>query len=157
MLNKPYNITLRVVKTIAVLLYILSLTQEGFCTVSNCGGNWIGLYLVGLGAIGGILSIAGMVWYANPLLWAAWWFLKKDIKKALYFSAAATVLSLAFLLCKEIADQRPGQESYITDYKSGYWLWVASMVYTLIGSGILFLLKKEFGLKEKEEERYYPY
>jgi len=154
MQNKPYNIALKVVYAIGILFYIISLTQEGFCTVSRCGANWNGLALVALGAIGGILSIAGMVWYANPLLWAAWWFLKKDAKKALYFSVAASVLSLSFLLCTEIADQKPGKVSYITDFKSGYWLWVASIICTLIGSGVLFLWKRKLG---PDEERYYPY
>ena len=155
MQNKPYNIALKIVYILGVLLYIISLTQEGFCTVSNCGGNWNGLALVALGAIGGILSVAGMVWYANPLLWAVWWFLKKDIKKAFYFSIAASVLSLSFLLCSEIADQKPGKVSYITEYRSGYWLWVASIVFTLVGSGILFLWRQKLG--PEEEERYYPY
>ncbi len=95
-----------------------------------------------------------MVWYANPLLWAAWWFLKKDPKKAFYFSLAATMVSLSFLLFTQIADQQPGRESYITSYKAGYWFWVATMVVTVIGSVFLFSLKKKFGAKE---ERYYPY
>ncbi len=154
MLNKPYNIALKTVYAIGVLLYIISLTQEGFCTVSRCGNNWNGLTMVALGAIGGILSVAGMVWYANPLLWAAWWFLKKDTKKAVYFSLAASLLSLSFLLCNEIADQRPGKLSYITEYKAGYWFWMATMICTFTGSGILLFIKKKFG---EEEERYYPY
>jgi len=156
MQNKPYHLAVKSVYGISVLFYIISLTQEGFCTVTNCGGNWNGLTLVALGAIGGILSIAGMVWYANPLLWAVWWFLKKDIKKAFYFSIAASVLSLSFLLCTEIADQKPGKVSYITEYRSGYWLWVASIICTLIGSGILFMWRRKLG-PEDEEERYYPY
>src|SRR5215217_4499320 len=114
MTNNPYPIALKIVFTLSILLYVISLTQEGFCTVSRCGGNWNGIALVALGAIGGILSIAGMVWYANPLLWAAWWFLKKQPKKAIYFSAAASALALSFLLFTEIADQQPGRESYIT-------------------------------------------
>ena len=154
MQNKPYHIAVKIVYFIGVLFYIISLTQEGFCTVTNCGCNWNGLTLMALGAIGGILSIAGMVWYANPLLWAAWWFLKKDVKKAFYFSIAASVLSLSFLLCTEIADQKPGKVSYITEYRSGYWLWVASIICTLIGSGVLFLWRRKLG---PEEERYYPY
>ncbi len=154
MQKNPLNIPLKVVYTISVLLYVVSLTQEGFCTVSHCGSNWNGLALVALGAIGGILSIAGMVWYANPLLWAAWWFLKKDTKKAFYFSIAATALSLSFLLFTEIADQKPGKLSYITQYQTGYWLWVASMVFTLLGSGVLLILRRN---SPPQQERYYPY
>lgn len=154
MQNKPYNIALKITYAIGILFYTISLTQEGFCTVSRCGDNWNGLTMVALGAIGGILSMAGMVWYANPLLWAAWWFLKKDAKKAFYFSIAAAVLSLAFLFSDEIADQKPGKLSYITEYKAGYWLWVASIVCTLVGSLVLFLWQRKLG---PEEERYYPY
>ncbi len=154
MTNKPFNIALKTVFTLSILLYVISLTQEGFCTVSRCGDNWKGFALVALGAVGGILSIAGMVWYANPLLWAAWWFLKKQPKKAVYFSAAATVVSLSFLFFTQIADQQPGRESYITAYKAGYWCWVAAMIATFLGSIILYFLRKKYG---EEEERYYPY
>ncbi|PJJ84809.1 hypothetical protein [Mucilaginibacter auburnensis] len=154
MTNNPYPIALKTVFTLSILLYVISLTQEGFCTVTRCGGNWNGFAMVALGAIGGILSAAGLVWYANPLLWAAWWFLKKQPKKAIYFSGAATAISLSFLLFTEIADQQPGRESYITAYKAGYWLWVATMIATLLGSIVLFFIKKQFG---EEEERYYPY
>jgi hypothetical protein len=154
MQNKPYHIALKIVYAISILFYVISLTQEGFCTVSQCGSNWNGLAIVALGAIGGILSMAGMAWYANPMLWAAWWFLKKDAKKAFYFSIAATLISLSFLLFDEIADQKPGKLSYITEYRSGYWLWVASIICTLIGSGVLFFWKRKLG---PEEERYYPY
>ena len=154
MQNKPYKIALKIVYAIGVLLYFLSLTQQGFCTTSRCGDNWNGLTIVALGAIGGILSMAGMTWYANPMLWAAWWFLEKDAKKAFYCSIAAAIISSSFLLFKEIADQTPGHLSYITDYKPGYWLWLASITCTMLGSLILFLWRRKLG---PEEERYYPY
>lgn len=154
MQNKIYNTTFKIILGISVVLYLVSLTQEGFCTVNRCGDNWTGFAIVGFGAIGGILSMTGMVWYANPALWAAWWFLKKKPKQAIYFSAAATVISLSFMFCTEIADQQPGRQSYITAYRAGYWLWIASIICVLFGSLILFLWRRKIG---PEEERYYPF
>ncbi len=153
MYNKIYLTASKTTYFICVLIYTISLTQEGFCTTGRCGDNWSGFAIVALGALGGILSIAGMVWYANPLLWLSWWFLKKDPTKATYFSAASTAVSLSFLLFTQIADQQPGKLSYITDYKAGYWLWLTSNACTLVGSFALALLMRKYPV----EERYYPY
>ncbi|MGY3212090.1 hypothetical protein [Mucilaginibacter sp. HD30] len=151
--NKVYQTAFKTVSGISIFIYAISLTQEGFCTVSRCGDNWTGLSIVALGAIGGILSVAGMAWYANPLLWASWWFLNKEPKKSVYFSAASTALALSFLFFTEISDMQPGKLSYITAYQAGYWLWVTSNIYTLIGSFALTYLKRKYPV----EERYYPY
>lgn len=153
MLKNQYNIAFKTALAISITLYVASLTQEGFCTANRCGDNWNGITMVALGAIGGILSIAGMVWYANPLLWASWWFLKSEPKKSLYFSAASTALALSFLLFAEIADMQPGKLSYITAYRFGYWLWVTSNACTFLSSFALSLLRRKYPL----EERYYPY
>ncbi len=51
MINKPYNTALKVVFTLSISLYVISLTQEGFCTTSRCGDNWNGITLIALGAL----------------------------------------------------------------------------------------------------------
>jgi hypothetical protein len=119
-------------------LYLLSLTQECFCTSHGCGDKWQGAYIVGLGAIGGIMSAAGFTWYANPALWLSWMFFKKRSTKALPTSFIALAIALSFLLFTQIADNEAGVQSTITGYRAGYWLWITSMSVTVAGSFILY-------------------
>jgi hypothetical protein len=123
-------------------LYALSLTQQCYCISGACGNHWSGISLVALGAIGGIMSSAGLTWYANPLIWAAWSMIQTKPKRAMVFSLLATLLSAAFLLATRISDVQADVTSYITEYRIGYWLWLASMATTLIGSLILHLLSR---------------
>lgn len=143
MKTKTHNTITQITLFISVGLYIISLTQQGFCTSNACGDHWSGLSIVGLGAIGGIMSIAGLTWYANPLLWVAWSLVKKGPKKALLYSLASLVVGLCFLLFDQIADRKPGMMVYITNYKEGYWLWIASMVFMAIGSLVLHIGTKD--------------
>lgn len=137
-LNLP-NITL----AISLGLYLVSLTQQGYCISGACGDHWLGAYLVAMGAIGGIMSIAGLTWYANPALWAAWSQINKHPKRALVFSFIGTLLAASFLMATEISDIKPNMVSYITGYQPGYWLWLASMSVMLIGSAISYLISRK--------------
>lgn len=124
-------------------LYALSLTQQAYCITGSCGNHWRGISIVALGAIGGIISLAGLTWYANPLIWAAWSQVNKKPKQALIFSLIATLISASFLLAGSISDVQPNVTSYITGYRIGYWLWLGSMVTTLVGSAIVYLLSRD--------------
>jgi hypothetical protein len=145
--SKPYNPVARVTLIISVALYLAALTQECYCTSMACGDHWAGFFVLAMGAIGGIMSLAGLTWYANPLLWIAWSQLHKNPKKALAFSLAATVVASGFLLFKEITDITPGRTAYITAYRLGYWLWLASAVTTTIGSLLVYLTWRKFAVK----------
>lgn len=136
---KSLSPVVRVTFIVSMAMYIASLTQECYCTSMVCGGHWRGIAILGLGAIGGIMSIAGLTWYANPLLWAAWSQLNKQPKKALGFSIAATLLAASFMLFTDITDVTPGRSATITDYRIGYWLWLGSAVVTTIGSLMAYL------------------
>ncbi|GAA4091137.1 hypothetical protein GCM10022392_11190 [Mucilaginibacter panaciglaebae] len=95
-----------------------------------------------MGAIGGIMSLAGLTWYANPALWAAWSQINNKPKRAVIFSLVGTILATSFLLATEISDVKPNITSYITGYQTGYWLWLASMATMLVGSLINYLVTK---------------
>jgi hypothetical protein len=136
---KKHNLIARLTLVISIGLYLAALTQECYCTSMVCGGHWRGIYILALGAIGGIMSIAGLTWYANPLLWTAWSLINKQPKKALMFSIAATLLAASFLLFTEITDITPGRTAYITNYRLGYWLWLASAITTLTGCLLAYL------------------
>ncbi|MES2375791.1 MAG: hypothetical protein V4553_04400 [Bacteroidota bacterium] len=142
MKTKSYTIVVKITLVISMGLYAVSLTQQAYCISGACGNHWSGISLVALGAIGGIMSAAGLTWYANPLIWAAWSLIKKKPKRAIFFSLLATLLSASFLLATRISDVQADVTSYITDYRIGYWLWLASMATTLTGSLIVHLLSR---------------
>ncbi|MBC7398501.1 MAG: hypothetical protein H7289_01055 [Mucilaginibacter sp.] len=142
MKTKSYTIVAKITLVISMGLYVLSLTQQAYCISGSCGNHWSGVSLVALGAIGGIMSTAGLTWYANPLIWAAWSLLKKKPKSAMVFSLLATLLSASFLLATRISDVQADVTTYITEYRIGYWLWLASMGTMLVGSLITHLLSR---------------
>jgi hypothetical protein len=146
----PYNPVARVTLILSVALYVAALTQECYCTSMACGGHWSGFFILAMGAIGGIMSLAGLTWYANPLLWVAWSQLNKSPKKALAFSVAATALASGFLLFTQITDITPGRSAYITEYRLGYWLWLASAATVTVGSLLVYLTSKAFAGKPGE-------
>ncbi|MCC8425927.1 hypothetical protein [Mucilaginibacter sp. UR6-11] len=143
MKTRPYVTAAKITLATSIGLYLISLTRECYCVTGSCGDHWSGLYLVALGAIGGIMSVAGLTWYANPLLWVAWSLINKSPQRTVLFSLAAAIIAASFLLATKITDVRAGRSSFITDYRSGYWLWLASMVTMLIGSILVYLLKRK--------------
>jgi hypothetical protein len=152
MKTKPYAIAARITLVISIGLYLVSLTQECYCVTGSCGDHWSGAYIVALGALGGIMSTAGLTWYANPLLWVAWSLLNKNTKRSVYFSLAAAIVAASFLFATDITDVYAGKPSFITAYRLGYWLWLASTIVILIGSISIYLLKKRELLLQKKLE-----
>lgn len=137
-----YRSLSKITLVVSLGLYLASLTQQGYCISGACGDHWVGISLVAMGAIGGIMSLAGLTWYANPALWLAWSQINKSPKRALIFSSIGAILAASFLLADEISDLKPNIKYYITGYQSGYWLWLASMVTMLAGSFITYLIAK---------------
>ena len=119
----------------SVILFLLSLTQKCYCTTSQCGDS-IMVFLLGWAAV---LSGAGFSWIANPLLFAAWFTLGKNLKVSMFLSVFAALISLSFLLFDSVLDNEAGQQKQIVSYKSGYWLWIASSLCMLIGTFTLML------------------
>jgi hypothetical protein len=143
MKTRSYTIVAKITLITSMGLYALSLTQQAYCISGSCGNHWSGISLVALGAFGGIMSLAGLTWYANPLIWAAWSQINKKPKQAAVFSFLATAFSASFLLATTISDVQANVTSYITEYRVGYWLWLASTAAMLTGSLIAHLLSKD--------------
>lgn len=111
----------------SILVYIACLSQDSFCVNGSCS-DWPGWGVLMLGWIeGAIHPRAGVSWYANPVLYVAWFFISRaDRKKALRFSVAALLLAAWFLLVRNVAVSEQGALSDVTGYALGYWLWLAS-------------------------------
>ena len=123
----------------SVILYLASLTQNGFCLLT--GGSErcdnYGIAVVGLGwletlEIGEVGPFVALPWFANPCLIVAWAFLLGSGRRiAMILASLATVLSLAFLAGRSVQISEGGGPSPITSHGAGYWLWLGSMVLAL--------------------------
>ena len=122
--------------TISVVLFITSLTQKCYCTTTACADS-IMVFLLGWAAT--VSGGAGFVWIANPLLFASWLLLKKNLKTSMFLSVFAALLSLSFLLFDSVLDNEAGQKHEITSYRPGYWLWTASTLCMLVAAFVLML------------------
>lgn len=129
----------RITRIISCVIFLFSITQKCYCTVTQCADSAL-VFLLGWFAIfsGG----AGISWLANPLLIIAWILVKKNVKATVILSALATLLALSFLLFDNIIANEGGNYQQIIAYKTGYWLWISSCIIMLAGSFIVLLKQK---------------
>jgi hypothetical protein len=120
----------------SIILFLLSLTQKCYCTTTNCSDS-IMVLILGWAALSS--SAAGMAWFANPLLFASWFFLKRNLKTAMFLSVFSFLLSLSFLMFDSILDNEGGIPHEIISYRLGYWLWLGSHLVMLLGTFVLML------------------
>jgi hypothetical protein len=74
----------------------------------------------------------GMPWFANILLYFAWYFVHKcENLQALVCSLFALALGSYFLLVETILIDVVGPDR-VTGYGLGYWLWLKSMLITFL-------------------------
>lgn len=117
-------------------LYLVCLWCNTFCVQGNTRCEAGGLDLIG--GIFGLFFVtqtpSNLAWLANPMIFCAW------IAGALRLRVAGAVLGLSALLFAvtfRLAEKVTigafkegvpvGLPTAITDYRFGYWLWVASM------------------------------
>ncbi|MBK9109493.1 MAG: hypothetical protein IPM92_14245 [Saprospiraceae bacterium] len=124
----------RIILLLSIFLFLISLTQKGYCTKNNCSDSII-LFL--LGWFGMLMGGAGICWIANPVILTSWYFTKKASKYAMYTSLLATAICFSFLLFSTVSDNESGHQNQIISYECGYWLWCASAVVLLVGNVIL--------------------
>jgi hypothetical protein len=129
------TIVCKILTGVSVLLFVTSLTQDGFyIDRPNNPRAWapcIGLLLVGwIAVFNGVLA-----WLANPVLAATWFLMSFRSTRGIALGCAVVALglSLSFLLHREIMTSEAGHYSKITGYGLGYWLWIASIIVALIG------------------------
>jgi hypothetical protein len=111
-------------------LFIVCLLPPAFYTSGINPTAWsIGLGLLFIGWIGDIS------WYANPLIFIAWIFYKYKIYIiSLAFSFLATSFALSFLTTESLVVSTAPHYADIVRYGLGYYLWILSMVSSIIAS-----------------------
>ncbi len=134
----------KIVYFFSIVFYIVALTQKGFCTTAGqCAIGIMDLLVGWMGVL--MLHPPAMVWLANPTLFAAWAFTKKNQRTSFILSVISLLIMLSFLLFDEIIVNESGASSKITAYGLGYWLWVLSAFIMVIGNGVLYYIKRKDG------------
>jgi len=119
---------------LSVILFCISLTQDCFCTTKECWGSLSTFFY---GIFGLFTGGVALTWLANPILFASWIIMfvnNKSIKLPLIGGLISTMLSISFLLFDKIMHDEAGNYVDIISYKSGYWIWVTSILIVLIGN-----------------------
>ena len=127
--------------TISMGTFLMSLTQTAFMIdkSDSDSGSMHSLLALLTGWLALFSSPAGTAWVANPLLVLSWFFISRNIRKALIASILATAASASFLLFGEIISDEAGHTSEIIGYGSGYWLWLISCCSFMIGTAVLYI------------------
>ena len=121
---------------ISVILFVVSLTQKTFCIDGVCEAR--GILNLFTGWLGVIYTKGGSnAWLANPLLILSWFFLTRRPKLALTFSLLAFFFALRFYFQETIIKNEAGMIGKITNYKSGYWFWLSSIVVVVLATFFL--------------------
>jgi len=128
---------------ISLIFFLFSLTQDAYSTIDSSGyiKSANSFYLLLVGWIGAIMGEGGaaICWVANPLIFIAWVFYRKNLKISLISAVFSLVFSLLFLFFKEVIVSEAPTFLKIIELKLGYWLWVLSIVIFTIGILVVFL------------------
>lgn len=112
-----------------VLLFILSLFFNCFCTYKGCVPSVDALVLGWVELFDG-----DFVWLANPLLIISWILLGMNKKGGMVLALLASLFSLSFLFYHTVLEDEAGNMGTIKNLSTGYWLWVGSCVVTYVGA-----------------------
>lgn len=136
---KQLSIHQKIIITISLVLFILSLTQPAITYRDYDGqGTFSSLFLIligGIGWLGGGLP-EFFIWLSNPLYFVSLLLLLLKKKIAIKASIIATALSFSFVFWDEILISESGRNAKIIALKSGYGLWFASIL--VMTTGIIY-------------------
>lgn len=124
---------------ISIGLFLISLTQDCYCTTNDCISSLAALIVGGLGFS---LSPAGFSWLANLALFISWISVKKNFKASIISSLIAAVFAVSFLFFHDIVSDEAGNSYVIVSYKLGYGLWLSSTCVMLIGNFCRLILNR---------------
>lgn len=121
--------------TISLALYFYSFTFDAF-SYNYQGINIMSsleALLMGSIAVLGGGAYEWLIWLANPLCLVAILCLLFDKKIALHFASVSIILSLSFLSSNTVLAAESGTRGEILSIKSGYYIWLSSIVILTIG------------------------
>ena len=136
--------------TISLAIYIYSFTFDAFSYNYQGMNNMSSLeaFLMGSIAVLGGGTYEWLIWLANPLCFIAILCLMFDKKIALHFASVSIILSLSFLSSNTILAAESGTRGEILAIKSGYYIWLSSIVILTIG--LYFYFKNHQEIKYED-------
>jgi hypothetical protein len=129
--------------TPSILLFILCLPLDAYCSNGECGQPWI-ILLVGWGGIFG--SVTNALWLCNLFMLLTWMNIFKNQKNKSLIFGSLSLLSVIFLFYSSHIHDASGMMREVTRIELGYYLWLASAVAAFIGS--LFVRPNPLSIEE---------
>lgn len=141
MIKPPANIAI----FISLIIFFISLTQV--CIVYQYFGivNYPSYlaFLVGWMHFGGGGFWEGCIWLANPLYFIGLFLIFKKNKRAVFPLICSSILALIFLSFENLMMTKSGRIAPIIELKSGYFLWLASILFITFSSIYLKVTEKK--------------
>lgn len=126
---------------VSVVIYCVAMTQAAFYQNRAAEPVTHAIWLLLSGFMG--VLIGYFEWIANPLILYSWISArKKRVVPALMAALLATAFILSFLSVKKMDWPGMATDTHpeVQGYAAGYWLWLASAVVMVVGSGIELVL-----------------
>lgn len=131
---------------VSIVLFLAAMTQPAFYQnrTAEPVTHALGLLLSGFMGV----LIGYFEWLANPLIVYSWFCArKKRVVPALIATLLAAFFILSFLSVKKM--EWPGMGSDpnpdVQGYAAGYWLWLASALVMVVGSGVALVSEVRSG------------
>jgi len=132
-----------VVLVIAILLFVISLTQPAYYINRKDYDGWANSFdLLIFGWSGVLYGGAASAWLANPLIILSWLFFFKERGGSVVTSVLALFFSASFLFFDTVISSEKPDYSIITARKAGYWIWLASIAFFFISATITYYVEK---------------
>lgn len=127
---------------IQFITYFLSLIFPTYCN-ETCPGYFDGLVTLFFGWAGIFIYGIYFFWYANVFVAFTWMTREKHPFTSLVMSVTAFIIALGFYTGCGIQDVDRHLQSYVSEYKLGYWLWLLSTFFGVVSALINFLDKRK--------------
>jgi len=120
-----------IVIIISSMIFLISLTQDCMIYQYFREINYSSYSALVFGGVhfiaGGFLE--GLIWLANPLLFFGLFLLFKKNSNALFPLVISSFLALIFLCFENLTMTKSGRLASIIELKSGYFLWLFSILF----------------------------
>jgi hypothetical protein len=118
----------------SVICYLISLTSNAYCMArgASCTGGLMAFIFGGFQLVAD--PLAGIPWLANPLLIAGWFLILLSPRRAVIPTVGALLCALMFLATPGVMADAGGNPHQVDSFERGYWLWLASCAFGVLGA-----------------------
>ncbi|EFL89651.1 hypothetical protein [Ahrensia sp. R2A130] len=120
----------RLLLGIALALFLACLFMDGFYTATANPRDWS----PGWGALTAGWMSGALAWWANPVLLASWLGFPFSKIVSAILALGSLALALSFFGTESVMVNSAGTVAAVTGIGPGYWVWLASMVVTILAA-----------------------